>query len=213
MPQLRTPDEFTAHITSDLTWRIREISDLRSSARAARELSQAILRASIPLIYAHWEGHVSVVSKAYMEYLALRRLSYSNLKESFRLNLFFAKLRRMAQLRLTHKEQVAFLCDVLSSGQQRLGTVNEDIFSARSNLNSSVLRDICCFLSLDVSQFESDMDFLDKILLHRRNNIAHGRFIEIDLDMLREMSDRVIELMRKFNNLVDNEVSLQGYRA
>jgi hypothetical protein len=27
------------------------------------------------------------------------------------------------------------------------------------------------------------------------------------------MSERVIEMMRKFNNLVDNEVSLQGYRA
>ncbi len=59
----------------------------------------------------------------------------------------------------------------------------------------------------------TDFDFLDKILLGRRNNIAHGQFIEIDSDMLRDMSDRVIEMMRKFNNLVDNEVNLQGYRS
>jgi hypothetical protein len=52
-----------------------------------------------------------------------------------------------------------------------------------------------------------------KILLYRRNNIAHGQFIKIDIDTLRDMSERVIKMMRKLNNLVDNEVSLRGYRA
>lgn len=148
-----------------------------------------------------------------MQYLALRRLAYSNLKESFRLNAFFVRFRRLSQGRLTHREQIALLCEVLESGGQRFSSVNEDILSTRSNLNSSVLRDICCVLSLDMSHFDNDLDFLDKVLLHRRNNIAHGDFIEIDFEVLRDMSDRVIELMRKFNNLVDNQVSLQGYRA
>ena len=110
-------------------------------------------------------------------------------------------------------EQVAFLSNVVDSGGLPLRTVDVDILSTRSNLNSAVLQDLCCFLSLDITQFESDFDFLDKILLYRRNNIAHGQFIEIDIDTLRDMSERVIEMMRKFNNLVDNEVNLQGYRA
>lgn len=63
------------------------------------------------------------------------------------------------------------------------------------------------------TQFEDDFDFLDKIRLYRRNNIAHGQFIEIDINILRDMSERAIEMMRKFNNLVDNQVTLQGYRA
>lgn len=212
MPQLRTAEEFTAFITSDLTWRIREISDIRSTAATA-SLPRAILRASVPLMYAHWEGHVSVVSRAYLDFLALRRLRYSNLKQSFRLNAFFATIRRMTQARASYLEQVAFLSNVVDSGESQLRTVDGDILSTRSNLNSAVLQDLCCFLSLDIAQFESDFDFLDKILLYRRNNIAHGQFIEIDIDTLRDMSERVIEMMRKFNNLVDNEVNLQGYRA
>ena len=212
MPQLRTAEEFTAFITSDLTWRIREISDIRSTAATA-SLPRAILRASVPLMYAHWEGHVSVVSRAYLDFLALRRLRYSNLKQSFRLNAFFATIRRMTQARASYLEQVAFLSNVVDSGGSQLRTVDGDILSTRSNLNSAVLQDLCCFLSLDITQFESDFDFLDKILLYRRNNIAHGQFIEIDIDTLRDMSERVIEMMRKFNNLVDNEVNLQGYRA
>ena len=212
MPQLRTAEEFTAFITSDLTWRIREISDIRSTAATA-SLPRAILRASVPLMYAHWEGHVSVVSRAYLDFLALRRLRYSNLKQSFRLNAFFTTIRRMTQARASYLEQVAFLSNVVDSGESQLRTVDGDILSTRSNLNSAVLQDLCCFLSLDIAQFESDFDFLDKILLYRRNNIAHGQFIEIDIDTLRDMSERVIEMMRKFNNLVDNEVNLQGYRA
>ena len=212
MPQLRTAEEFTAFITSDLTWRIREISDMRSTAATA-SLPRAILRASVPLMYAHWEGHVSVVSRAYLDFLALRRLRYSNLKQSFRLNAFFTTIRRMTQARASYMEQVAFLSNVVDSGGSQLRTVDVDILSTRSNLNSAVLQDLCCFLSLDITQFESDFDFLDKILLYRRNNIAHGQFIEIDIDTLRDMSERVIEMMRKFNNLVDNEVNLQGYRA
>ena len=59
MPQLRTPDEFSDAITSDLTWRIREISDLRTAIRRMdAALKPSVLRAGVPLIYAHWEGHV-----------------------------------------------------------------------------------------------------------------------------------------------------------
>ena len=214
MAQPRTAEEFTAHITSDLTWRIREISDVRSTASAALPpVSRAILRASVPLMYAHWEGHVSLVSRTYMDFLARRRLRYSSLKECFRLNAFFATIRRMTQTRFSHPEQIAFLTSVINSGEAQFRHVDQDVLSSRSNLNSEVLQDLCCLLSLDIRQFENDFDFLDKILLYRRNNIAHGQFIEIDVSMLRDMSDRVIEMMRKFNNLVDNEVNLQGYRA
>jgi len=214
MAQLRTAEEFSDFVTSDLTWRIREISDIRSTATAAvGGLSRAILRASVPLMYAHWEGHVSVVSRAYLDFLATRRLRYSSLKQAFRLNAFFATIRRMTQTRLSYLDQIAFLRSVLNSGDSQFRAVDEDVLNTRSNLNSEVLRDLCYLLSLDVGQFIGDFDFLDKILLNRRNNIAHGQFIEIDVNMLRDMSDRVIEMMRKFNNLVDNEVNLQGYRA
>jgi hypothetical protein len=214
MVQVRTAEEFTAYITSDLTWRIREISDIRSTAAAALQpAARAILRASVPLMYAHWEGHVSQVSRAYMDFLALRRLRYSSLRQCFRLNAFFATMRRMTQTRFNHLDQIAFLTSVINSGEAQLRNVDQDVISTRSNLNSEVLRDLCCFLSLDIEQFKNDFDFLDKILLNRRNNIAHGQFIEIDIGMLRDMSERVIEMMRKFNNLVDNEVNLQGYRV
>src|SRR5215469_5169924 len=144
MPQLRTAEEFTAFITSDLTWRIHEISDIRSTAATA-SLPRAILRASVPLMYAHWEGHVSVVSRAYLDFLALRRLRYSNLKQSFRLNAFFTTIRRMTQARASYMEQVAFLSNVVDSGESQPCTAHGHIIPPHSTLYSSLLPDICCF--------------------------------------------------------------------
>ena len=113
----------------------------------------------------------------------------------------FFEAQTNGRVELSRTEQIAFL------------SIDEGVLTTRFNLNSSGLQDICCLLALDTTQFEAALDFLDRILLHRRNNIAHGQFIAIDMDMLHDMSDRVIEMMRKFNDLVDNQVNLQGYRA
>lgn len=65
--QLRTEEEFSRSITSDLTWRIKEISDLRTVIRRSEpSFIPTVARAGVPIIYAHWEGHVTAVSKAYL---------------------------------------------------------------------------------------------------------------------------------------------------
>jgi len=87
------------------------------------------------------------------------------------------------------------------------------VISAKSNLNSQVLKELCLYLSIDSTNFEDDYDFIDKILLYRRNNIAHGEYIQVDEQMLEEMSNRVIKLMRTFNNLVENDVVLGRYNV
>jgi hypothetical protein len=74
-----------------------------------------------------------------------------------------------------------------------------------------VLRELCAYFSIDQVFFEDDYDFIDKILLFRRNNIAHGEYIEVDEKGLEDMSNRVIGMMRTFNNLVDNDVVLGRY--
>jgi hypothetical protein len=213
MAQLRTPSEFSEAITSDLTWRIREISDIRTVAeRSDAGLRGAILRAGITLIYAHWEGHVMFVSKCYLDFLAARRLRFDNLKRAFFLGRFYRQLRQ-GSFGSTHSDRLGFLNAVLDSGGDRFSQPNYDLVASGSNLKSSILADICCALSIDADVFAGDADFIDKILVHRRNGIAHGESLTIDLPGFIDMSNRVIELMRRFNNLVDNDATLGAYLA
>jgi hypothetical protein len=211
MVQLRTTVELTGAITSDLTWRIREISDVRTVVeRSDPSLRPAILRAGTTLIYAHWEGHVQVVARSYLDFLAARRLQFNELKRAFSLSRFYRQLWQ-GQFGSTYSDRLSFLNAVLDSGKDRFSQPHYDLVNSRSNLNFHVLKDICCALSIDGDQFAEYGDFIDKILVHRRNGIAHGEYVTIDLEGFIDMSNKVIELMRRFNNLVDNDANLNAY--
>jgi hypothetical protein len=211
--KLRTVEEFSTAIAADFTWRIREISDLKSIVRRSDAVFvDTILRASVPLLYAHWEGHVSAVAKAYLQYIARRKLDYASLKMNFRLNEFFSDLDRLSRSQMSYTEKLAILDKIVCSGSVRMRRVDDQVVSTRSNLNSAILIDICNYLSLDRQQFQSDFDFIDKILLHRRNSIAHGERTAITVGAFEELAERVIALMRRFNNLVENDVVEERYK-
>jgi MAE_28990/MAE_18760-like HEPN len=143
MPQVRTTAEFSSTITADLTWRIREISDLRAAVRRIEEeFRRSLLRASVPLVYAHWEGHVSLVAKSYLGFLALRRPRYSTLKPSFRLNEFFGTFRGMSGSLLNHQQMIEFTERIVRCGDLQFRRIDEDVISTKSNLNSHFLKEL-----------------------------------------------------------------------
>jgi hypothetical protein len=60
--------DFSTQITEDRSWRIREISDLKSAiARADDNLRRVLLRALITICYAHWEGYVRFAARKYSD--------------------------------------------------------------------------------------------------------------------------------------------------
>jgi MAE_28990/MAE_18760-like HEPN len=213
MARLRTTSDLNDATDQDLVWRLREISDLRSAAeRADTKLCDAIVRGGITLLYAHWEGHVRFVATSYLEFLATQRLKYQDLKPAFLLGRFHRDLLRRP-VAASYAGRLAFLSQVLGAGRERFSAPDPELVSTRSNLGGAVLTDICCALAIDAAQFAPDMEFIDRILRGRRNDIAHGGRVSVDLPGFRTMSDKVIELMRRFNNAVQNDAALRAYRV
>ena len=213
MPRPQTPSDLSDLVDRDLNWRVREISDLRGAAdRADAQLCGAIVRGGVTLLYAHWEGHIRFVAERYLEFLTIRKLRFRELKPAFRLGQFHRYFVPGA-IPTTYAGRLSLLSEVSGSANERFSQVNRDLVGTRSNLSTGVLADICCALSIDPEEFSSASDFIDKILLHKRNGIAHGEQVTIGLSDFRDMSDRVIELMRRFKNIVENDVTLQGYRV
>jgi hypothetical protein len=54
---------------------------------------------------------------------------------------------------------------------------------------------------------------LTKFCCTAENNITHREYIQVDAQMLEEMSNRVIKMMWTFYNLVENDVVLGLYNV
>jgi hypothetical protein len=77
-------DDFSAQITEDRSWRLKEISDLKDAASKADEkLQRVLLRALITICYAHWEGYIRFSARKYLEHVALRNFNTASSTGSF----------------------------------------------------------------------------------------------------------------------------------
>jgi hypothetical protein len=209
-----TADDFTSLVTSDRTWRIREISDLKTAIRRAdHSLERVLLRSLVTISYAHWEGHVRRSAKLYLTHIALRKHQYGDLNPQFLKNYFLPRLSALSTSRANMASKCALMDDILSSSNKQFSRVNEDLVNTKSNLNSEVLREICLICGVPTKDFEEYESFIDTILLKRRNAIAHGEDTFIHKNDLDELAQKTISLMRTFGDALDNQIQLQTYKA
>lgn len=209
-----TADDFTQLVTSDRTWRIREISDLKTAIRRAdQSLEKVLLRALVTVSYAHWEGHVRTSARLYLTHVALRSFRYANLSPQFLKNYFLPRLAALSTSKSSMASKCFLLDEVLSASNKHFSRVNNDLVNTKSNLNSDVLREICLICEIPSTDFEEHKSFIDAILLKRRNAIAHGEDTFIAKSDLDEVADKTIELMRMFGDALDNKVQLKTYMA
>lgn len=209
-----TADDFSRIVTSDRTWRIREISDLKNAIRRADQpLEKVLLRALVTICYAHWEGHVRISVKLYLTHIALRKHQYATLRPQFLKNYFLPRLSSLSTNNINMASKCLLLDEVLSSSNKKFSRVNDDLVNTKSNLNSEVLRELCLICEVPTEDFQEHETFIDAILLKRRNAIAHGEDTFIAQSDLNEIADKTTGIMRLFGDALDNKVHLKTYMA
>ena len=203
--KIRTENDLQDAIDSELAWRKRELSAVRSNIASARKFAKdTAIRAGIALLYAHWEGSIKNVAAYYLEYVATLKLPYRQLKPNFL--------------------AIALKYDLKSFEESNKATVHtnivrsvipvEGIIKTNSNLNSEIFVEIMATLGLEHSEYESSFKLIDTVLLQKRNMIAHGEHLEtldLDEDRYYEIHDKILGLIQMFANQVSNAVSLKLY--
>jgi MAE_28990/MAE_18760-like HEPN len=206
--------DFSTQITEDRSWRLKEISDLKTAViRADVILRRVLLRSLITICYAHWEGYVRFSARKYLEHVALRKYQYKDLDRQFLRNYFLPRLAALSTNKASIVERCALVDEVLSSSDRRFSRVNEDLVNTKANLNFGVFTDICLVCGVPTQAFADKAQFVDVFLLKRRNAIAHGEETFVDLDDLDELTSETVAMMRAFGDALENHVSLKDYKS
>lgn len=191
----------------DMTWRLKELSDMKDAIRRADSTArQMLLRAFITLMYAHWEGHVRFCATKYFQHITLRRKQYTDLQIQFYLNAFLVRLDGFFRSKVTVEEKCRFLQELLGSRGKRFSQINPALIDTKSNLNTDVLHDICRVCGIPFTEFEKEVAFINVLMLKRRNEIAHGEEVYLNESEIDELSARAIGIMRTFRNLLENKI-------
>lgn len=212
--KIRTVNDFQDIIDSEMAWRKRELSAIRSNVASARKFAKdTAIRAGIALLYAHWEGAVKNIATYYLEYVSVLGISYGNLKPNF---LAIALKNELKSFEESNKTTIhtTIVTDIINKQDIKSKISVEGIIKTNSNLNSDIFVEIMATIGLPCTDYESSYKLIDTVLLKKRNMIAHGERLEIlDLDETRyyEIHDKILGLLQMFANQVLNAVILKQY--
>ncbi|HEV7314903.1 MAE_28990/MAE_18760 family HEPN-like nuclease [Sphingopyxis sp.] len=206
-----TPETLLAsRLQEDKTWRIRELSELvRACQDASGTRQEALLRAAIPVLYAHWEGYFVVAANSYLGFVSEKRVNVSLLKEEF---WAISVRKRYKSNQISGEKNFArFLVSIRSEPDKIFKRGNFDRINGQSNLNCEVLDFCLSCIAIDGRPFDGYREFIDKELVDRRNHVAHGASLRFEPGTISDYRDKVVDLLRIVHNEIENAANAGAY--
>ena len=159
-------------IETDKNWRNLELKKIEIICQKLdnRELNRLILKSTIPMIYAHWEGFVVSSLRKINKYLSSLEYHYNDFHINLLTNAYEENIKNLENS-LGYDKKIKHLniiFEILTSNVKFSGKID-----VKSNLKFQVLQDICLKFNLNIDNFKEykrDLENLIKI----RNAIAHG---------------------------------------
>ncbi len=212
--KIRTSEELYDRVYEDLVWRKREIVLFNTQlVRGNAEFNRALLRGSVALLYAHWEGFVKNACHFYLCYLSSKPLTFSQLIPELAALTLRAKISEaiLAKSSAIRAELVRDIRD----GATDLAKIptSRDAVRTESNLSFKVLEDILSSVGCDAQRYAEYRDLIDDQLVNARNKIAHGENANIAQTEWEDLSTQVLWLMDDIATQLINAAALSSYRV
>lgn len=205
--KIRTIGQLQDILDKELGWRIKEIADLYSAIRTSTASWQStIIRAGVPILYAHWEGFIKNASEAYINFVSCKKLRLDQLSDNF---VVLGAKKHLHNITTSKKTKLNI--EVVNFFRTQM-TARADIklssaINTESNLSSGVFENIAIAIGLDYAKYETRYNLIDISLLQRRNNIAHGEYLELDKTSYKSLSDDVLSLLRAYKTDIESLAS------
>jgi len=212
-------DELENSLDRDISWRVKELINLQNEIDSKFELNNQevsfLIRGSIALIYAHWEGSIKSQLSHYVKFLNnLLKEKYLELEnyDDEILDLLFQPTIKI----LGHNTKEKRLKGIKNFKQlyfnQNILTIDsKEVVNTKSNLSFEVLTKL--FKNFKIKELDNiNTSFIEQ-LLKDRNAIAHGerRYTEVNLAVKQKIADnsKKIEILIKEvkNNILEKAES------
>lgn len=211
MAKIRTLTHLQEALDSEMAWRIREISTFRLASKREGVEQQALIRAGVAMVYAHWEGFIKAASENYLNFVNNQGHRYRELKTCF---VVFGMKSRLALLGDSRKSKssIEALEFVFSELEKPAKMALGSAINTESNLTSSVFSNIAQSIDIAIDQYETKFKLIDESLVNRRNSIAHGEYLDLKSAQFIDLVDEVLVLMRLYKNDLENAASQASYK-
>lgn len=211
MLAIRTLDQLQTGLDKELGWRVKEIGAFNVASKANSQQAKYFVRAGVALVYAHWEGFIKTSSEMYLSYVGSRQLTYRDLKSCFALFGLKSKLSTLAESRKAASNIRAFDFILAEMGETAIMNLSSAI-NTESNLTSKVFENIASSLDIDLSAYNTKFNLIDESLVKRRNQIAHGEYLDISSREFGELAGEIVGLMRLYKTDLENAASVESYK-
>lgn len=212
--KIRTLDEFSARLNDAVSWRKHELKNLQSFFGSQRNPLTALVKSSLLLTYAHWEGGVKDMGTLYLHYVERQKLPRKDLNVSFLALASLSAIRSCANSKqlLPYRQVVDFIAH---NADERFRLPNIQLIDTESNLSTTVLKNIlmCIGQPEAWSEFEDKHRTIDVALLATRNSIAHTGRSDRDEVPLEDLLHDVLDLLERFKTLLENSAATKRYLA
>lgn len=208
--KIQTFDNLSDKIYSELSWRRKELTLIKSKIPIEKNsLQSAMIRASLPLLYAHWEGYVKLTMSYYLEFVSNKYLKNNELKTQF---IALSLQSKLGDLNNSNFENRTKIIDFIFNEINKQSNIpKKNIINTKSNLKYEVLREILFILDLEDSHIESKKELIND-LVEERNYIAHGEHKIIDLKTFEIFFDDIIALMEYLKTSMENNAIQEKFK-
>jgi hypothetical protein len=204
--KLQSKEQLYEELDRESSWRKRELVTFEIMSRSGRDhQAEAIRRAGVALLYAHWEGFIKACGTCYVNFVSYRRLKNNQLASNFLALTMKAKLSAAAE----SNKAVVFnsVAKMFTDGMVDDAEVPWDgSIQTKSNLSAERFQNIVISLGLDYSPYAVHEKTVIERIRDDRNEIAHGKYLAVKADDYKRLHDRILELMNAFKSQIIDAV-------
>ncbi len=204
--KIRNATQFIRAIGDEFSWRHKELLDMRLLTKTSSFANQHVLiRAGVPLAYAHWEGFIKTSSELLLNFVSNQGLQNKELSDPYFTH--SVKTHIVSVLESTRALTVSdAACFVRDAANRKADIRHRNYVDTSSNLSSDVFEQIARSLGVNLTPYRHYFPYIDETIVNGRNKIAHGEYMQLTVLDFHALVDRVSDLVRMYKTDLENIV-------